>query len=77
MADRLIQDFIKEQTKLMNAPSHSKPAMKTIIKPDMVRPTVEDTIDEKYNNILEKKPAPKKVIKFLQECVDSIMAQED
>ena len=42
-----------------------------------MRPTVEDTIDEKYNNILEKKPAPKKVIKFLQECVDSIMAQED
>jgi len=33
--------------------------------------------EEMFNDIIEKKPAAKKVLKFLQVCIDSIVTDDD
>lgn len=78
MSNNLLQNFLGEQTKLMNATAHAKPASKSIIRPETVATAVNmDDPETMYNYILEKKPANKKVIKFLQQCIDSIISDED
>ena len=79
MDNKLLRDFISEQKKLMNATAHAKPADKSIIRPE--NPTIinvnPDDPEEMYNYILEKKPAHKKVIKFIQTCIDVIVDDDD
>lgn len=77
MSDKLIKEFIEEQLKLIKPPSHSKPASKDLIKPDQRTKPVENDLESTYNYIIEKKPAPKKVIKFLQEAINTIMELND
>ena len=79
MENKLLRDFLAEQKKLISATAHAKPADKTIIRPE--NPTLitvnPDDPEEMYNYILDKKPAHKKVIKFLQTCIDSIIDNDD
>jgi len=79
MDSKLLKDFLSEQPKLMQSTARAKPAHKDIIRPEkaMVVEMDKDDPEVLYNHILEKKPAPKKVIKFLQTCIDSIMEDED
>lgn len=77
MESKLLKDFLSEQVKLLQAPSHAKPAHKSIVRPDKVVAVAPDDIESQYNHIIEKKPAGKKVIKFLQNCIDEILANED
>lgn len=76
---KLLQDFLVEQKKLMNATAHAVAADKRIIRPE--NPTMNqvnpDDPEEMYNYILEKKPSHKKVLKFIQTCIDSIVDDDD
>lgn len=74
MSDKFIKEFIEEQLKLINPISHSKPASKELIKPEQRERVVEENdLESEYNYIIEKKPAAKRVIKFLQNAIDEIM----
>ena len=77
MDSKLLKDFLTEQVKLMSAPSHAKPASKTIVRPEKMIVVPDDDTESKYNYIIEKKPGNKKVIKFLQECINEIVDQEE
>jgi hypothetical protein len=78
MESKLVKDFLAEQVKLMNAQQHARPAHKSIIRPDTNVVKIDpDDPESMFNHILEKKPAPKKVIKFLQACIDKMVAEDD
>lgn len=76
MSNKLLTDFLNEQTKLMNATPHARPADKSIIRPETKVINMEDP-EIMYNYIIEKKPSNKKVIKFIQQCIDNIMSDSD
>lgn len=76
MESKLLKDFLSEQVKLMHAPSHCAPAQKNIIRPEK-KVIPENDTESTYNYILEKKPNGKKVIKFIQQCINDIMELED
>lgn len=78
MESKLVIDFLKEQEKLMKPQASSvKPASKIIIRPEEELTKSEDDPEEMYNNIIDKKPSAKKVLRFLQICIDSIVNDED
>lgn len=78
MENKLVREFIAEQKKLMNVKSTVTPAAKHIVRPEAIVAAVDpDDPEEMYNHILEKKPAKKKVLKFLQTCIDSIIDDDD
>lgn len=78
MESKLVSDFLKQQKELMNVKTQVKPASKGIVRPEEVRQEQEgETPEDMYNVILEKKPSAKKVIKFLQICIDSITNDDD
>lgn len=79
MDSKLLKDFLAEQPKLLQSTARAKPAHKDIIRPEKPLAVEADMNDPEvlYNYILEKKPAPKKLVKFLQTCIDSIMEDED
>jgi len=78
MSDKFIKEFIEQQLKLINPISHSKPPSKDLIKPEQrEKVTSENDLESEFNHIIEKKPAPKKVIKFLQNAIDEIIANSE
>lgn len=77
MESKLIQDFMAEQVKLMNAKNHSTAANKKLIKPTTVKALDPDNIEDSFNSIIEKKPSAIKVKKFLQATIDKILEQEE
>ena len=76
MSSKLLDNFIAEQMKLINAPTKAVRANKNLINPSN-KVINENDVEATYNMILEKKPANKKVIKFLQNCIDKILDEED
>lgn len=77
MDSKLIQDFLAEQVKLMNAKSKVTAASKILIKPKAVKALDPDNVEESFNYIIEKKPSNAKVKKFLQVTIDKILEQEE
>jgi hypothetical protein len=80
MESKIIGDFIKSQQALITNGGGTTvtPAAKTIVRPEAPRKCVEEMDpEEMFNDIIEKKPAAKKVLKFLQVCIDSIVTDED
>jgi shikimate kinase len=80
MESRIIGDFIKAQQALITngGGTVATPAAKTIVRPEAARKYVDETDpEEMFNDIIEKKPAAKKILKFLQVCIDSIVTDED
>jgi len=76
MSSKLLDMFLAEQVKLINPPTKSLRANKSLINPDN-KVINENDMEATYNMILEKKPSNKKVIKFLQNCIDKIIDDED
>ena len=76
MSSKLLDNFLAEQMKLINAPSKAVRANKALINPSN-KVVNENDMEATYNMILEKKPANKKVIKFLQNCIDKILEDDD
>lgn len=77
MDSKLIQDFLAEQIKLLNAKSHITAASKKLVKPKQVKAIDPDNVEESFNYIIEKKPSNAKVKKFLQATIDKILEQEE
>lgn len=71
-------DFLKEQEKMMKSPTSTvRPALKIIVRPEEELAKKDDDPEDMYNEIIEKKPSAKKVLKFLQICIDSIVNDDD
>lgn len=75
MDSKLVRDFLESQKALMNN-KVVKTTNKMLVKPELM--VQEPTTDPEvlYNEILEKKPGKKKVLKFLQVCIDSILDED-
>lgn len=72
---KLLKDFLEAQKSLIK-PKHSVvPADKMIIRPEQKK--MQDEPEDEYEMIITKKPAKKKVEKYLQELVDAIMEAQD
>lgn len=69
-----IQKFIREQMKLMTNGSGAKAekAHKMLVEPEAMK----DEMDA-YTYIITKKPAKKKVEKYLQELINLIVAENE
>lgn len=79
MSDKLLKDFLIEQKKMMSSATKCQPADKMIIQPDKLTTAAvsEESTEAIYNYIIDKKPAHKKVVKFLQQCIDEILEDDD
>jgi hypothetical protein len=77
MESKLIQEFMAEQAKLMNAKNHSLQASKKLVKPTAVKAIDPDNIEDNFNSIIEKKPSKVKVKKFLQATIDKILDEQE
>lgn len=76
MSSKLLDNFLSEQMKLINPPTKSVKPCKALINSDnkMVN---ENDLEATYNMIIDKKPSNKKVIKFLQDCINKIILEDD
>lgn len=79
MSSSIIADFIRSQKALVDGGAAvPAPAAKIVVRPEAIRKFVEESDPEAmFNEIIEKKPAAKKVLKFLQLCIDSIISDDD
>jgi hypothetical protein len=81
MESELLKKFLAEQPMLMEAKNHIKTANKTVIRPGKNKRDIElepeEDYEEYYNYILQKKPPKKKVIKFLQVCINTMLDDDD
>lgn len=75
MESKLVKEFLDSQMKLMNNKTVAKPASKILARPEtMIQETTPESL---YNEILDKKPSKKKVLKFLQLAIDSVLDDDD
>jgi hypothetical protein len=72
---KLLKDFLEAQRSLMKAKQRVVPADPIVIRPEEKKKAPEPEDDYEY--IITKKPAKKKVEKYLQELVDAIMEAND
>jgi hypothetical protein len=72
---KLLKDFLKEQTDLMHKPVSKTPgkASKVLMNPESKAGSEEGSLA----HIIEKKPAPTKVKKFIQTMIDEIVAEQE
>ena len=74
MSDVMVRDFIKHQATLMNHTVVIK-SNKELIKPEAIV-TEAATPEQLYNEIIQKRLGKKKVMTFLQACVNSLIDDE-
>jgi len=74
MSEHMIKEFLKQQATLMSHTVVIK-TNKALVKPEVVI-TEEATPEQMYNEIIQKRLGKKKVQKFLQACVDSLLDDE-
>jgi hypothetical protein len=72
--DKLLLDFLKHQTHTPTPPA-AKQRLKTSSK--IMDPSVHAKPELTIAEIVEKKPSGKKVLKFLQKEIDTIMAEAE
>ena len=75
MSDVMIRDFIKAQAVLMNHVTVAK-TNKDLIKPEAVVSEAATT-EQMYNEIIQKRLGRKKVMVFLQACVQSLILDDE
>ena len=72
---KLLADFLEAQKHLMKPKNKIVQAHKDIVRPEEKKKEIEP-IDE-YEYIITKKPAKKKVEKYLQDLIDTILLEND
>lgn len=72
-----IDAFVKEQIQLINKPKPTVKQNKDLVQPEKMIQITEPTLDDLYNDILEKKPSKKRVQDFLQRMVDCIIEEDN
>lgn len=75
MDSKLVREFLESQKALMNNKTAPKPTNKMLARPELM--VIETTPETLYNEILEKRPGKKKVLKFLQIAIDSVLDDDD
>lgn len=76
MSDKLLADFLKAQTQYLQMPS-APPKKRTKTNKNLIEPGHPEEIQEGYEYIITKKPKAKKVVKYLQDMANCIMAEAD
>lgn len=66
--------FFEEFLKLQPAPVHPTPHNKNLIAPPRATRTNEPMT---FDDIVRRKPKPKRVLKYLQGMIDEIIAEND
>jgi hypothetical protein len=72
--DKLLLDFLKHQTPTPTAPA-TKARLKASSK--ILDPAVHAKPELSVEEIIDKKPSGKKVLKYLQKEIDAIMAEAE
>ena len=77
MSDKLLADFLKAQKEMIQVPPKKRvaPAHKNIIATPGAGKAVDNELSFGY--IIEKKPKAKKLVKYLQNMADEIIAEAD
>jgi hypothetical protein len=76
-SDKLLSDFIKAQTALIQTPINPPKKHNKQNKQLMNRKHPEEIEEEGFEYIITKKPKAKKVVKYLQGMVNDILADAD
>ena len=76
MSSKLVDAFIAEQMKLISPPAKPAKANKALVNPANKKVMIENDLEATYNTILEKKPANKTVLKFLQDCINKSIEED-
>ena len=76
MSDKLLSDFIKAQTSYIKMPV-APPKKHMKLNKNLITPGHAGEIEEGYEYIITKKPKAKKVVKYLQDMANCIMAEAD
>jgi hypothetical protein len=72
---KLLKDFLEAQKSLMKAKHKVIPADPIVLRPEEKKK--EPDPEDDYEYIITKKPAKKKVEKYLQGLIDTIMEEND
>ena len=72
---KLLADFLEAQKHLMKPKNKVVQADKNLVRPEEKKKEIEP-IDE-YEYIITKKPAKKRVEKYLQDLIDTILVEND
>ena len=75
-ADKLLSDFLAAQKQHMPMPV-APPKKRTKTNKNLINPGHVGEVEEGFEYIISKKPKAKKVVKYLQDMADSIMAEAD
>lgn len=76
MADKLLSDFLAAQKHHIQMPV-APPKKHSKTNKNLINPGQPDQVEEGFDYIIAKKPKAKKVIKYLQDTVNCIMAEAD
>jgi hypothetical protein len=76
MNDKLLSDFLKAQINTIQLPV-APPKKRTKTNKNLMNPSAPGEVEEGFEYIITKKPKAKKVIKYLQNMTDAIMAEAD
>jgi len=77
MSSNLLDNFLANQKNLVNPPTKGNKTNKALINSDNKMVNNENDLEATYNMIIDKKPSNKKVIKFLQDCINKIIQDDD
>ena len=73
---KLLADFLAAQKVLLQMPV-APPKKHTKTNKNLINPAAPEEVEEGFEYIITKKPKAKKVIKYLQDMADAIMAEAD
>lgn len=76
MSSKLLDNFVANQINLVNPPTKGIKTNKALINAE-IKMVNENDLEATYNMIIDKKPSNKKVIKFLQDCINKIILDDD
>jgi hypothetical protein len=75
-ADKLLSDFLAAQKQRIQMPV-APPKKRTKTNKNLINPGHAGEVEEGFEYIITKKPKAKKVVKYLQDMANCIMAEAD
>lgn len=73
----LIKDFLKAQNEILHKKASKNPGKASAALVDPASKTTSGPEEGTLGYIIEKKPSPAKVKKFIQTLIDEIVAEQD
>lgn len=77
--DKLLADFLKAQTQVIqpHITPVAPPKKRSKTNKNLIDPSTPEEVEEGFEYIITKKPKAKKVVKYLQDMTNAIMAEAD